>query len=69
MHDGTFAVQRIGGSTVDLIIIDFESEDKFRDKIVYQEFAGKLVSMNGNRDRLYLLIQLKDSFTLKIFDE
>ena len=68
INEGIFFVKRKSQKIIEMVTIDFQKEKPFEVKQAYQEFTGNLLSFNGNRTRLYIMIELNEKVTLKIFD-
>ena len=67
LEDSCFALKLAGKDEVALV--DFSSYylDGFRDRICYKENKAQILSINGDKDRLYSLVQKGKEIYLKIF--
>ena len=48
--------------------MDFSQEDGFSAEMGFQVYKGKILKINGDKDKLYALIQFQQSIKLKMYN-
>ena len=67
LKDALFALKIKDQEGVVRIEANFNKKKCFKDKVVYQEFRGKIVQINGDKNKLYSMIKLEGRIHFKVF--
>jgi hypothetical protein len=51
-----------------MLKIDIESELGYTESVIMQEFTGKIASVNGDKNKLYVLVKVANQLDLKVYE-
>ena len=63
-----FALKIADKEHVHLLEYNQTAKDYYEDKLVYQEFSGKILKVNGDKGKFYSLVDHEDDIRFKIFN-
>ena len=66
MYQDIFALKIEDEESVVRLQPNFAKEKGFKHKIVYQEFTGKILAINGDKKKLYTLVKVDGDIFLKV---
>ena len=64
---GVFACKLKDDDAVARLEPNFDKTKGYRSKVVYQEFKGKILQINGDKNKLYSLVDEEGQMNLKVF--
>ena len=64
---GKYACKVLNEDSIMILRVDFDNPDGFIISIDIQEFEGKILEINGDRQMLYALVKVDDEINLKCF--
>ena len=67
LSDDVFAFQMLGREKVTLVNYEPDLKKGYMQNIAYEELAGRILAINGDKNKFYSLVQDEDEQYLKIF--